>query len=712
MKGNIIVKTVWTGIAAALLVVLFSACPMDTPENSPSFYTVSYSPGEGSGSIAPVTKREGETIRLSDGSGFTAPEGKKFDNWKDGAGNAYAAGNSYSKDEDLSLTAQWVIIFKEQEIEKTITITDLPGGHSTLAVYLSEVQDLSGNSDIAAAGGLPSGGTISASRVSYLLYRYSEEGGSPPLWTGSGSYYVYLCWDGSSMATEVSTVKIGFDEKSTTISYTGTFQAFTQKKVEVLNQSGSITAGTGGTATYQINKYNISTGAVTIKWYSDPAGTTEIPDPADISGSTPSFTTEGDHETSTITFTVNSTVSMGVYYFRALIGSYYSAVKGLTVSAPLLSFNASELNGWNVMEASAGDVDSTKVPNNSHIYDGPSSKIHYDGSTRVLTYRYNSEKRTANLASPADDEFHRLFSNIGTGNDVKIEGGKVSSLLKMAAAGWNIDFDSIQSILDGYVTLGNWAAGTNEPIEISGTFPGTKLSFQGDHSDDAFAVPDNSSLAMPDGTTLSFNSSSHLVLGVNSSLILRHDGGNTRMVGYGKVVAGQTEFSFGDSEASMWRTAGITGHVTITRTGTYTSSIAATGDAYLCAESPSATVLPVITQKQGNAGSELIIGCRIDLGVFSTKEKKGSLVLEGTSANKGLVRLIGDGIICADTIDDSQGTAGTSITGLGITGGKFALRKDSESKFLFIKPDSGASINITPPSGTSDFTLSAETTVN
>jgi hypothetical protein len=487
MKRSIIRKTVLTAFAAILPVFLIVGCPMDnTPENSPSSYTISYSPCEGSGSIASVTKKAGETAVLSDGSGFTAPEDKTFDNWKDGAGNAYAGGSSYSKDEDLSLTAQWKAV-----------------------------------------------------------------------------------------------------EKKTVLS---------------------------------------------------------------------------------------------------------------------------ELEGWNVMVASAGDVDAIKVPNAEHSYDGDSSKIHYDSGARVLTYWYNSEKRTANLASPADDEFHLLLTNIGTGNEVQIGGGKVSSLYKMVSSGWSINFDTIQSIIaSGYVQLGNWASTSNQPIEIFGTFTGTTLSFVGSHDYDAFTVPDGSSLTIPQPQVLSFNSSSHLVLGAGSSLILKAD---AQMRGYGKLVAGQTEFSFGDSEDSGWWING-TGDVTITCTDANTSSITATGSAYLSAFYTS-TNLPAITQKQGNAGNSLTIGCLVYLGANESGTLKGgSMILEGTGTNKGLVKLSGNGIIVTNspTPNDSMGDSGTGISNLNITGGTPVLRKRTgTNEFLFIRSSSGETE--LGPSGSSDVILSAETPVS
>jgi hypothetical protein len=399
--------------------------------------------------------------------------------------------------------------------------------------------------------------------------------------------------------------------------------------------------------------------------------------------------------------------------------SYYSAVKSLSVESPVGSFNASELNGWNVMVASAGDVDGTMVSSDhTGLGLGPdggnySGKIHYDGGTRILTYWYNSARRTVNLVSPADDDFHNLLAIIAVGNEIGIANGKVSTFNKLVSANWNINFDSIQSILSEYVILSNRAVDTN-PVKISGTFSGT-LSLQGNHTDDAFAVPDGSSLTINEGK-LSFNSSSHLVLGINSSLVLQPTINNgAGMGGFGKLVAGQTEFSFGDSDASGWYAGGWTGggtiNVTITRTGAYTSSITTAGGAYLSGIS-SNTNLPVITQKQGMAGNRLTIGCLVYPWSNNGGTNAGRLVLEGTGADKGLVVLGENGIISYNNNpSDSMGSPGTGITGLDISGGTFMLRKDSGTgKFLFIRRDSGT-IDI-KPSGSADFTLSAETVVN
>lgn len=69
-------------------------------------YTVSYDPNGGTGTIDPVEVNAGSSTALSDGTGFTAPEGKKFDSWEDEAGNAVSS--PYSPTDDITLYAVWV----------------------------------------------------------------------------------------------------------------------------------------------------------------------------------------------------------------------------------------------------------------------------------------------------------------------------------------------------------------------------------------------------------------------------------------------------------------------------------------------------------------------------------------------------------------------------------------------------------------------------
>ena len=69
-------------------------------------FTVSYDPNGGTGSIDSVEVNSGSSVSLSDGTGFTAPAGKKFDSWEDKDGNAVSS--PYSPTADITLYAVWV----------------------------------------------------------------------------------------------------------------------------------------------------------------------------------------------------------------------------------------------------------------------------------------------------------------------------------------------------------------------------------------------------------------------------------------------------------------------------------------------------------------------------------------------------------------------------------------------------------------------------
>ena len=73
-------------------------------------YTVTYAPGEGSGSMNPTTvskNAEGKFMYNVESCGFTAPDGKTFDFWKGSDGKEYRVGGKYELSGDLTLTAQW-----------------------------------------------------------------------------------------------------------------------------------------------------------------------------------------------------------------------------------------------------------------------------------------------------------------------------------------------------------------------------------------------------------------------------------------------------------------------------------------------------------------------------------------------------------------------------------------------------------------------------
>jgi hypothetical protein len=98
------------GVSLAFgLLLLLSGCDLlgGGGEEDKTTYTVSYSPGEGSGA-APETKtvKAGEVIILPNQGGMTQPEGKSFGGWKTEAGT-YQAGAGFTVNGNTVFTAVW-----------------------------------------------------------------------------------------------------------------------------------------------------------------------------------------------------------------------------------------------------------------------------------------------------------------------------------------------------------------------------------------------------------------------------------------------------------------------------------------------------------------------------------------------------------------------------------------------------------------------------
>lgn len=71
------------------------------------YYVVTYEPGDGSGDvIRDVIKKDADTT-LRDEDTFTAPNGKTFDGWLDGAQTKHNAGETLMVSESMTFTAQW-----------------------------------------------------------------------------------------------------------------------------------------------------------------------------------------------------------------------------------------------------------------------------------------------------------------------------------------------------------------------------------------------------------------------------------------------------------------------------------------------------------------------------------------------------------------------------------------------------------------------------
>ncbi|MBO6365818.1 hypothetical protein EY697_15570, partial [Enterococcus faecalis] len=70
-----------------------------------STYTITFQAGDGSGTMSPITVRCGSSVKLPACS-FKGPGSKDFAGWRIGS-KVYAAGDSFTPTDDVTVTAQW-----------------------------------------------------------------------------------------------------------------------------------------------------------------------------------------------------------------------------------------------------------------------------------------------------------------------------------------------------------------------------------------------------------------------------------------------------------------------------------------------------------------------------------------------------------------------------------------------------------------------------
>lgn len=73
------------------------------------YWTASYKPGDGSGSMTPSYVTKGESFQLPECT-LSPPEGQSFLCWSDGT-NTYKAGDTVTMTEDTDYTAQWAVMY-------------------------------------------------------------------------------------------------------------------------------------------------------------------------------------------------------------------------------------------------------------------------------------------------------------------------------------------------------------------------------------------------------------------------------------------------------------------------------------------------------------------------------------------------------------------------------------------------------------------------
>ena len=99
-------------------------------DKAPETVTVSFDANGGSGTMAAVTVEKGKSYKLPECT-FTAPEGKEFDKWSDGA-----VGTTITVNDNVTIKAQW----KDKTVTpKTYTVTfDSNGGSSVASQTVKE----------------------------------------------------------------------------------------------------------------------------------------------------------------------------------------------------------------------------------------------------------------------------------------------------------------------------------------------------------------------------------------------------------------------------------------------------------------------------------------------------------------------------------------------------------------------------------------------
>ena len=151
------------------------------------YFVVTYEPGDGSGDVIRdvITKNADTTLRDEDT--FTAPNGKIFDGWLDGAQTKHDAGDTLTVSESMTFTAQW----KDKNPDTTVypvTITYHSGNDT-------KTQRETGNSKQFSATLNANSFTAPAADWTFMGWTTDANGGK------NGTFYK----DGGTIALDVTT---------------------------------------------------------------------------------------------------------------------------------------------------------------------------------------------------------------------------------------------------------------------------------------------------------------------------------------------------------------------------------------------------------------------------------------------------------------------------------------------------------------------------
>ena len=95
------------------------------PETTTAYVTITFAPGNGTGSTIKQIVTKNSTINLLDESTFTAPTDSYFVGWKDSKGNSYDANDEYTVAAAETFTAQYQ---DRDNLTKAVAIFDYAGG--------------------------------------------------------------------------------------------------------------------------------------------------------------------------------------------------------------------------------------------------------------------------------------------------------------------------------------------------------------------------------------------------------------------------------------------------------------------------------------------------------------------------------------------------------------------------------------------------------
>ncbi|MDR3673431.1 MAG: Ig-like domain-containing protein [Holophaga sp.] len=149
--------------------------------------------------------------------------------------------------------------------------------------------------------------------------------------------------------------------------------------VSLAAQSGTLTSGTAGNATFAVTTARIADGVDgTVTWYADASGTTEGAAPAGITPTVAGVASDA----STVTMAIDPSAAAGAYYFKVTFGATASSLATLTVGQPVPTVSLSAQSG--TLASGTGGT-ATFTATTANIADGASGFLSWYSSSAGTT---------------------------------------------------------------------------------------------------------------------------------------------------------------------------------------------------------------------------------------------------------------------------------------------------------------------------------------